>query len=121
MDVYDFLAQKIKDAEAYGIPKTQILLDPGIGFNKNLNHNLTLLNRVSLFHALGCRLLIGASRKGFIGTISGEENPEKRLAGSIVVSLGIIKQGVQILRVHDIIEHQQAILMWKGMTHGYPN
>jgi len=121
LDVYDFLAQKIRDAEAHGIPKSQIILDPGIGFNKNLNHNLLLLNRVSLFHSLGCQLLVGASRKGFIGAISGENDPEKRLVGSIVVSLGIIEQGVQILRVHDIAEHQQALLMWKGITYGCRN
>ena len=116
LDIYDYLAQKITTAVEYGIPKSKIIIDPGVGFNKNLAQNLILLNGLSLFHTLGCRLLIGASRKGFIGTITGESRPNRRMAGSLVVGLEAIKQGVQVLRVHDIAEHYQALSMWKAVA-----
>ena len=118
LDVYDSLAKKITTAVKCGIPKSKIIIDPGIGFNKNLEQNLILLNRLSLFHALGCRLLLGASRKRFIGTITGESQPNKRLIGSVVVGLEAIKQGVQVLRVHDTAEHNKALSMWKAIVFG---
>ena len=118
LDVYDSLAKKITTAVKCGIPKSKIIIDPGIGFNKNLEQNLILLNRLSLFHALGCRLLLGASRKRFIGTITGESQPNKRLIGSLVVGLEAIKQGVQVLRVHDTAEHNKALSMWKAIVFG---
>jgi dihydropteroate synthase len=116
LDVYDFLAKRLQDADLLGIPRSKIVVDPGIGFGKTMEHNLILLNGLSLFHSLGCTLLLGASRKRFIGTISGESQPEKRMAGSIAVSIEGLRQGVQILRVHDIAENCQATRMWKAMN-----
>ena len=116
LDVYDFLAERLKDTDRLGIPRSKIVVDPGIGFGKTMEHNLSLLNGLSLFHSLGCTVLLGASRKRFIGTITGEAEPKKRLAGSIAVSLEGLRQGVQILRVHDIVGNYQATKMWKAMN-----
>ena len=109
LDVYDFLEQRVEAAVQAGIPRGQIIVDPGIGFGKTLEHNLTLLRGIALFHALGCPILLGASRKRFIGTLSGAEAPEDRVSGSVAVALGAVLQGVQILRVHDITATKQAL------------
>lgn len=122
LDVYDFLADRIAAAEAAGIQRARIIADPGIGFGKTLQHNLALLVRLSLFHGLGVPILLGASRKRFIGTIGGQEDAKARMPGSIAVALAGIQQGVQILRVHDIAETKQAVLLDRavreGRTHG---
>ncbi|KAJ54219.1 dihydropteroate synthase [Actibacterium mucosum KCTC 23349] len=111
LDVYDFLAEKLCLAERAGIPRARVLVDPGIGFGKTLDHNLALLRGVSLFHSLGCSILVGASRKRFIGTITGVVTAEDRVAGSVAVALAAAAQGVQVLRVHDISETRQALTM----------
>jgi dihydropteroate synthase len=118
LDVYDWLAARVHRAEAAGIPRTRILVDPGIGFGKRLEHNLALLARVSLFHGLGCPLLVGASRKRFIGTISGAEGGRPRAPGSVAVALACAAQGVQLLRVHDTSETAQALALWQAATWG---
>ena len=109
LDVYDFLTERVAVAEAAGIPRDRIVVDPGIGFGKTLNHNLTLLRGLSLFHGLGCAILLGASRKRFIGTIGGADLASDRMAGSVAVALHGLRQGVQILRVHDTYETRQAM------------
>lgn len=109
LDVYDALDRQINIALNAGIPRAQILVDPGIGFGKTLEHNLQLLRKISLFHGLGCGLLLGVSRKSFIGTIAGEKDPQKRLPGSLAVGLALVAQGVQIVRVHDVAETRQAV------------
>lgn len=109
LDVYDFLAERVAVAEAAGIPRDRIVVDPGIGFGKTLDHNLTLLRGLSLFHGLGCPVLLGASRKRFIGTIAGADVASDRMAGSVAVALHGLRQGVQILRVHDTYETRQAM------------
>lgn len=121
LDVYDFLAARIEAAVAAGIPKDQIIVDPGIGFGKTLEHNLVLLRGIALFHALGCPVLLGASRKRFIGTIGGGETAAERVSGSVAVALFAARRGVQILRVHDTFATKQALdLEWAiggaGMT-----
>lgn len=116
LDVYDFLEQRVAVAEAAGIPRDRIVLDPGIGFGKTQAHNLALLRRVSLFHALGCALLLGVSRKGFIGRIGNASEPRERVHGSVAVALAGIAQGVQITRVHDIKETKQAVALWQAVT-----
>lgn len=108
LDVYDFLAVRVAMAEAAGIAREQIIVDPGIGFGKTLDHNLTLLRGLSLFHSLGCPILLGASRKRFIGTIGKADTAPDRMAGSVAVALHGVRQGVQILRVHDTFETRQA-------------
>ncbi|GGE47735.1 dihydropteroate synthase [Actibacterium pelagium] len=109
LDVYDFLADRIQAAETAGIPRSRIMIDPGIGFGKTLKHNLTLLQGISLFHGLGCPILLGVSRKRMIGEIGKEPDALKRAPGSIAIALEAARQGVQILRVHDVKETRQAL------------
>ena len=116
LDVYDFLESVVQDCVDMGIPKKNIIVDPGIGFAKTLEHNLTLLRGLSIFHCLGCPILIGASRKRFIKTIGVEDDPLKLSAGSIAVALEAIGQGVQLLRVHDVFETVQALRLWKSIN-----
>lgn len=119
LDVYDFLKARIAMAEAAGIARDRIMVDPGIGFGKTAEHNLLLLRRLSLFHSLGVPVLLGASRKRFIGTIGQESVAERRVAGSVAVALAGVAQGAQMLRVHDVAETRQALRLWqavKGVT-----
>ena len=97
-----------------GIPRHMIIADPGIGFGKTQDHNLAILNRISLFHSLGVPILLGVSRKRFIGTIGQEPQADKRGAGSIGAALAALSQGVQIIRAHDIADHRQAIALWQA-------
>ena len=116
LDVYDHLSDRIDAALSAGIPREKIIVDPGIGFGKTLDHNLTLLRGLSLFHALGCPVLLGASRKRFIGTIGKAEIAKDRLGGSVSVALHGVMQGVQILRVHDTFATKQAIDLHMAIT-----
>jgi len=109
LDVFDWLAARIARAEAAGIPRDRIIVDPGIGFGKTVDHNLQLLRDIAVFHALGCAVLLGASRKRFIGVIGGGETPPSRVHGSVAVALHAVAQGVNILRVHDVAETRQAL------------
>nr|WP_245867056.1 dihydropteroate synthase [Kandeliimicrobium roseum] len=120
LDVYDWLAGRVAIAEAAGIPRDRILVDPGIGFGKTAEQNLTLLAGLSLFHGLGCQVLLGASRKRFIGTFGGAEAPRDRMPGSVAVALHGVAQGVQVLRVHDIGETRQALSLWMASVKGIP-
>ena len=108
-EVRDYLAARVAACEAAGIPRTAILVDPGIGFGKTLEHNLTLLRNLAALREIGCRILLGASRKGFIGTLSGEKDAARRAPGSIAVALHGAQQGADILRVHDVRETAQAL------------
>lgn len=116
LDVFDFLEERVELAVSRGIARDQIVVDPGIGFGKTVGHNLTLLENLSLFHGLGCPVLLGASRKKFIGIVGGAENSDARLPGSIAVALAAIRQGVQIIRAHDIKETKQAVTVWMAST-----
>ncbi|SOC04893.1 dihydropteroate synthase [Rhodobacter maris] len=119
LDVYDHLAERLAAAEATGIARARVLLDPGIGFGKTLDHNLALLRGLSLFHGLGCPLLLGVSRKRFIGTIGGAPEAEARAPGTLAVTLAAIAQGVQMHRVHDVAEIAQGIRLYGSITRGY--
>ena len=112
LDVYDFLEQRIAAAEAAGIARARIVVDPGIGFGKTVAHNLALIRGLSLFHGLGCPILLGASRKRFIGVVGGEGQADRRVAGSLAAALTGVEQGVQILRVHDVKDTRQALALW---------
>ena len=116
LDVYDFLAERIADATTCGVPRHRIVIDPGIGFGKTLEHNLALLRRIGLFHALGCPVLLGASRKRFIGTIADVPEAAERVPGSLAVALAAASQGIQILRVHDIAQTRQALSLHMAVT-----
>jgi dihydropteroate synthase len=115
LDVYDYLAAQIEFALSQGILRQNIIVDPGIGFGKTLEHNLALLRGLAVFHGLGCPILLGASRKRFIGTISGAEKAQDRMAGSVAVALAAAGQGAQILRVHDVRETVQALKLWAAV------
>lgn len=115
LDVYDFLAAQVDQLEAIGILREQIVIDPGIGFGKTQEHNLTLLKNLSLFHGIGCPILLGASRKRFIGEIGEAPQADARGPGSIAVGLAGFAQGVQMLRVHDVAETAQALRLWKAL------
>jgi len=116
LDVYDALAVRLARAEALGIDRSRIVLDPGIGFGKTQAHNLALLRGLSLFHGLGCTILLGTSRKRFIGSIGKAPEPQDRAPGSIVTALAGIAQGVQIVRVHDVAETRQALRLWQALN-----
>jgi dihydropteroate synthase len=116
LDVYDALATRLARAEALGIDRARIMLDPGIGFGKTQGHNLALLRGLSLFHGLGCPILLGTSRKRFIGAIGGAEAPQDRVPGSIATALQGVVQGAQVLRVHDVAETRQALRLWQAMN-----
>ena len=115
LDVYDFLEGQVARLEQLGLSRDRIVIDPGIGFGKTQEHNLTLLQNLSLFHGLGCLILLGVSRKGFIGQIGQEPRKDARAPGSIAVALAGLSQGVQILRVHDVAETSQALRLWAAV------
>ncbi|MEP1328357.1 dihydropteroate synthase [Pseudophaeobacter sp.] len=115
LDVYDFLSDQVDRLEATGILRDQIVVDPGIGFGKTQAHNIALLKGLSLFHGLGCPILLGVSRKKFIGTIGQEPQADKRAPGSIAVALAGVAKGVQMLRVHDVAETAQALRLWQAI------
>lgn len=113
--VYDWLEARIAAAVAAGIARDRIIVDPGIGFGKSVQHNLQILNGMALFHGLGCPIMLGASRKRMIGALAGEVPADQRLAGSLTLALKGAEQGVQLLRVHDVRETVQALKIWRGL------
>ena len=115
LDVFDFLEARITQAEAAGILRARILVDPGIGFGKTEAHNLALLRGLSLLHGLGCPILLGASRKRFIGRIGGAEAAAARGPGTLAVSLAAVAQGVQMHRVHDVADIAQGLSLWRAL------
>lgn len=115
LDVYDALAERVAVCVGAGISMNRICVDPGIGFGKTLPHNLHILARLGLYHSLGCPVLLGVSRKSFVGQISGETGPKQRLPGSLAAAQVGLDQGVQILRVHDVAETRQAVSVWQAI------
>jgi dihydropteroate synthase len=114
-EVYDWLEKRVEAAVAAGIDRSRIIIDPGIGFGKTLQHNLELLNGLALLHGLGCAVMLGASRKRMIGALSGEAPANQRLGGSVALALKGAEQGAQLLRVHDVPETVQALRVWRGL------
>lgn len=115
LETYDWLEARIEALADAGVDRARVIVDPGIGFGKSVSANLAILNGLSLFHGLGCPILIGASRKRFIGALSNEAPVEARLGGSIAVVIKAAEQGAQIVRVHDVPETVQALRIWRGM------
>ncbi len=109
-EVFGYLAARRDAMLAAGVDRQRIALDPGIGFGKTLEHNLTLLRHAGRFHALGCPVLIGHSRKRFIGQVLGDPTAD-RTAGTVGVAISLARQGVQILRVHDVGAVRQALVL----------
>jgi dihydropteroate synthase len=114
-DVYDWLAARIAAAVAGGVDRARIIVDPGIGFGKSLADNLALLNGLAMFHGLDCPIMLGASRKRMIGALSNEAAADQRLGGSIALALKGAEAGVQLHRVHDVVETVQALKIWRGL------
>ena len=114
-DIYDFFEERIKHVRINGIKHNNIIIDPGIGFGKNLKHNMKLISNISIFHSLGFPILLGVSRKRFIKDISGINDNEQRLGGTVSATLFSMMQGVQILRVHDVNEVIQSIKIFKKL------
>ncbi|MBV8508041.1 MAG: dihydropteroate synthase, partial [Alphaproteobacteria bacterium] len=111
-----FLKIRIEACVAAGIPRDRIAIDPGIGFGKRLSHNLELVSGIGSFHALGCGIVIGVSRKSTIARLSRGEPPKARLPGSLAAALAAVQQGVQIVRVHDVVETCQALAVWQAIA-----
>jgi len=115
LDIYDFFEERIKYARLNGIKHNNIIIDPGIGFGKNLKHNMKLISNISIFHSLGFPILLGVSRKRFIKDISGINDNEQRLGGTVSATLFSMMQGVQILRVHDVNDIIQSVKVFKKL------
>jgi dihydropteroate synthase len=115
LEVYDWLRARIEAAVDAGIERSKIIVDPGLGFGKTVQHNLQLLNGLAMLHGLGCPIMLGASRKRMIGALSGEAPADQRLAGSLALALKAMNEGVQLLRVHDVPETVQAVKVWRGL------
>ena len=118
LDIYDFFEKKIKFLRSKGIKHSNIIIDPGIGFGKNLKHNMNLIRDISIFHSLGFPILLGLSRKKFIKDLSGKNDTKERIGGTIASSLYSVMQGVQILRIHDVKELIQSIKVFKQLLKG---
>ena len=116
LDIYDFFEEKLKMIRNKGIKHNNIILDPGIGFGKNLKHNITILKDISVFHSLGFPLLLGISRKRFIKDLSDMNDSKERIGGTISARLWAMMSGVQLLRVHDVNEVNQAIKVFKKLN-----
>lgn len=121
LDVYDFLSDRIEATVSAGVKRDKIIVDPGIGFGKKIEHNLALLRNLSLFHSLGCPVLLGASRKRFIGTLGNAPEARDRMPGSVAVALHGVNQGVQMLRVHDTFATKQALNLHMAMIEAGSN
>lgn len=112
-DVFDYLQGRIEACLSAGMARNRIVVDPGIGFGKNLEHNLTLLNRLADFRSLNVPLLLGASRKRFIEMILSDASADRRLPGSLAAVLAAYQQGVRAFRVHDVAETVQALAVFR--------
>ncbi len=113
LDIYDFFEEKINLLRSMGINHNNIIIDPGIGFGKNLKHNMTLIHNISIFHSLGFPILVGNSRKSFVKKLSGKNDSKSRMGGTMASSIYLMTQGVQILRIHDVNEIIQGLKVFK--------
>lgn len=114
LDVYDYLEARVEACVRAGISRERLIVDPGIGFGKNVQHNTEIIAGLSLYHGLGTAVLLGASRKRFIGSLTGALDPADRVPGSIAAALIGAGQGAHILRVHDVAETRQALTIWES-------
>ena len=116
-EIADWLAKRIDACDFAGIERSNITIDPGIGFGKRHEDNLAILGQLESFKTLGCPILMGASRKSFIGHIDGS-TADDRLGGSLAAALWSAQKGADILRVHDVSETVQALRVWEAMAYG---
>ena len=113
LEIYDFFVKKILLLRNSGIKHNNIILDPGIGFGKNLKHNITIMNKISIFHSLGFPVMLGSSRKRFIKHISSKNDSKNRLGGTLASSIHAVMSGVQLIRVHDFNEITQGLKVFR--------
>lgn len=116
LDVYDMLAARIAEAEAAGISRSRICIDPGIGFGKTFKQNLELMQQATIFHGLGVAVLIGLSRKGYIGALTGRHPAATRLAGSLGGALQAAMGACHLLRVHDVCETHETLAVFNAQN-----
>ena len=114
LDIYDFFDNEINKFKTDKYKK-KLILDPGIGFGKNLKHNLMILNKISIFHSLGFPILIGTSRKRFINQISKQYDTKERIGGTLSSIIFSFSQGIKIFRVHDVKEVKQGLLIFETL------
>ncbi len=115
-EILSFFDERLEFCTCHNIDQSRIIIDPGIGFGKTLEHNLAIIKNISKFKRLGCPILLGASRKSFIGSICGEKDPKRRVSGSLAAALYGLSQDVEIFRVHDVFETKQAFDIYKAIT-----
>jgi dihydropteroate synthase len=120
MDVFDALAARVAACATAGMDPGQLLIDPGLGFAKDAAQSTELLRQMASFHALGCPVLIGASRKSFIGDLTGAARSDDRLPGSLAAAFWAMQQGAAILRVHDVAETVQTMAMFRSLCYKGP-
>jgi dihydropteroate synthase len=116
LDVFDQLAQRVEAWTDAGLERSRLLIDPGIGFGKTLQHNLEILSQLGLYLGLGLPVLLGVSRKSFIGRLAGGAGPADRLPGSLAAALHGLVAGAAVLRVHDVAATQQAVAIWQAIA-----
>ncbi|NQV44980.1 MAG: dihydropteroate synthase [Rhodospirillales bacterium] len=114
-EVMAHLDAQVSTCEVRGVVRSEIAIDPGIGFGKTIEHNLALLKSLEAFQSLGCPLVLGVSRKSMIARLSKGEEPKDRVAGSVAAALAGISRGADIIRVHDVAETCQAIAVWQAI------
>jgi len=115
-EIKDYFQEKIDYALSHGIKKEKIILDPGIGFGKRLEDNIAIIRNLQQFSGFDLPLLVGLSRKSFLGVLSGEKVPEKREAESLTAGLLAVRNGASILRVHDVEQTVKALKVWKSLS-----
>lgn len=115
-EVKTFLQERISVCATKGIPQKNLVVDPGFGFGKTLEHNLVLLKQLNEFNTLGCPVLAGVSRKSMIGNLTGKKDPADRLAGSLALAWACLQRGAKILRVHDVKETVDVLSIYKVLA-----
>ncbi|MEI6160245.1 MAG: dihydropteroate synthase [Roseococcus sp.] len=119
LEIARFLEGRVATLEALGIPRGRICVDPGLGFGKRIEDNLALIARLPLLANLGCTILVGASRKSFIGRITGVAEAGSRMPGSLAMALAAAAQGAHIIRLHDVAEAVQALKCVEALAAGF--
>jgi len=117
-EVHRFLMDRLFSCEMAGIDRRRVMVDPGFGFGKTLEHNLTLLRRLERFADLGSGVYAGLSRKAMIGALTGRKDPAERVAGSVAAALIAVQRGARMVRVHDVAQTVDALKVWHGVKAG---
>ena len=117
-EVFDYLNKKVMDLVRAGVSSDQIVIDPGFGFGKKLEHNVSLLRELSKFREIGCPILVGLSRKSMLGLITEKQDPADRLGSSVAAAIFAVGQGADIVRVHDVNETRDALVAWQFLSKG---